>query len=131
MAEQSTAQQEEQRLVDIILANVGTVICFRSGSPADEKLVLPLFNPYIEQGEIANLPSYNFYARIAAIHSQEPMSGVTLLLKDNANEDIYNKVIQYSQTNYSIKPTEPKKIIDPKPKTKVIEKHIERIESVR
>ncbi len=131
MAEQSTAQQDEQRLVDIILANVGTVICFRSGSPADERLVLPLFSPYIEQGEIANLPSYNFYARIAAIHSQEPMSGVTLLLKDNANVDIYNKVIKYSQTYYSIKATDTKGIISTKPKPKAVKKQKERIVSVK
>ena len=131
MAEQSTAQQDEQRLVDIIIANVGTVICFRSGSPADERLVLPLFSPYIEQGEIANLPSYNFYARIAAIHSQEPMSAVTLLLKDSASEDIYNKVIEYSQTYYSIKATEPKEIISTKPKLKVVKKLKERIVSVK
>lgn len=36
MAEQSTSQQEEQRMVNIILANVGTIICFRSGNPADK-----------------------------------------------------------------------------------------------
>jgi type IV secretory pathway VirB4 component len=57
MAEQTTSQQDEQQMVNIILANVGTVICFRSGNPSDEKLVLPLFEPYIEKGEIANLPS--------------------------------------------------------------------------
>jgi hypothetical protein len=48
MAEQSTSQQDQQRLVDIILANVGTIVCFRSGSPADERLVLPLFSPFID-----------------------------------------------------------------------------------
>src|SRR5690606_6781229 len=85
MAEQSTSQQDQQRLVDIILANVGTVICFRSGSPSDERLVLPLFSPYIEQGEIANLPSFTFYARISAVHSQEPMSGATVLLEDEGS----------------------------------------------
>src|SRR5664280_1384326 len=88
MAEQSTSQQDQQKLVDVILANVGTVVCFRSGSPADERLVLPLFSPYIEQGEIANLPAYSFYVRIAAVHSQEPMSGVTLLLDDIGNAEI-------------------------------------------
>jgi hypothetical protein len=100
MAEQSTSQQDEQRLVDIILANVGTVICFRSGSPADERLVLPLFFPYIEQGEIANLPSFNFYARIAAIHSQEPMSGVTVLLQSEGSESVAEQVIRSSRSNH-------------------------------
>lgn len=82
MAEQSTAQQDDSQMVNIILANVGTVICFRSGNPADEKLILPLFRPYIEEGEIANLSSYNFYMRVAAQKSQEPISGETIVLED-------------------------------------------------
>lgn len=65
MAEQSTAQQEERRFIDIILANVGTVICFQSGSPVDEQVLLPLFSPYVQKGEIANLSAYNFYAKLS------------------------------------------------------------------
>lgn len=103
MAEQSTSQQDQQRLVDIILANVGTVICFRSGSPADERLVLPLFSPYIEQGEISNLPAYSFYTRIAAVHSQEPMSGVTVLLNDPGSGAVASRVIESSRKTYSKK----------------------------
>ncbi len=103
MAEQSTSQQDQQRLVDIILANVGTIICFRSGSPADERLILPLFNHYLEQGEISNLPAYNFYARIAAVHAQEPMSGMTVLLDTEGDERIAKRAIQYSQDTYSVK----------------------------
>ena len=119
MAEQSTSQQDEQRLVQIILANVGTVICFRSGSPADERLVLPLFTPYIEQGEIANLPSFSYYARIAAIQSQEPMSGVTVLLNEKNDPVIADRVRQSSRDTYAITVSEsmtqtPKKIEIPK-----------------
>lgn len=100
MAEQSTSQQDQQRLVDIILANAGTVVVFRSGSPTDERLVLPLFSPYIEQGEIANLPSFNFYARIAAVHSQEPMSGITVLLDDNGSNKVAQSVVMSSRRLY-------------------------------
>lgn len=102
MAEQSTSQQEQQRLVDIILANVGTVVCFRSGSPADERLMLPLFSPYIEQGEIANLPAYNFYARIAAVQAQEPMSGLTVLVDDVGNEELARAAVNYSRKTYGV-----------------------------
>lgn len=102
MAEQSTSQQDQQRLVDIILANVGTVICFRSGSPADERLILPLFSPYIEQGEIANLPAYTFYARIAALQVQEPMSGKTILLSRPSSETVALKAIEYSRQRYGL-----------------------------
>lgn len=118
MAEQSTSQQDEQRLVDIILANVGTVICFRSGSPADERLVMPLFIPYIEQGEIANLPSFNFYARIAAIQSQEPMSGVTVLLQSQGSEEVARRVIASSREKHVAKK------IEPAPEVKVEDKPI-------
>lgn len=103
MAEQSTSQQDQQRLVDIILANVGTIVCFRSGSPADERLVLPLFSPFIEQGEIANLPAYSYYVRIAAINAQEPMSGVTVVVEDKGNEDVARRVIESSRLLYTKK----------------------------
>ena len=103
MAEQSTSQQDQQRLVDIILANVGTVICFRSGSPADERYVLPLFYPYIEQGEIANLPAYNFYMRIAAVTAQEPLSGQTLLLNEADDEAVFREAIRSSREKYAKK----------------------------
>jgi Type IV secretion-system coupling protein DNA-binding domain/TraM recognition site of TraD and TraG len=102
MAEQSTSQQEDQQMVNVILANVGTVICFRSGNPADEKLVLPLFQPYIKEGEIANLDSYNFYARIAASKTQEPISGETVILEDQTAS--FNKeIVASSRKLYAIK----------------------------
>jgi hypothetical protein len=108
MAEQSTSQQDQQRLVDIILANVGTIVCFRSGSPADERLVLPLFSPLINQGEIANLPAYSYYVRIAAVDAQEPMSGVTVVVEDKGSETIAKRVIESSRLLYAKEVTEDK-----------------------
>lgn len=127
MAEQSTSQQDQQRLVDIILANVGTVICFRSGSPADERYLLPLFYPYIEQGEISNLPAYNFYMRIAALDAKEPLSGITVLVDEPANYESFDKVVETSRKLYtsrkSIKNTAQIKMPEvtniKRPKTKV------------
>jgi len=103
MAEQSTSQQDEQRLVDIILANVGTLVCFRSGSPSDERMVLPLFMPFIHQGEISNLPAYSFYTRIAAVEAQEPLSGMTVVVKDSGSDEIARRVIEVSRTHYTKK----------------------------
>jgi len=112
MAEQSTAQQEERRFVDIILANVGTVVCFRSGSPVDEELILPLFSPYIQKGEIANLSAFNFYARLSGVKAQEPMSGVTVVLDGSGSGDVAKRVIEssqelYTKRNEKSKPVEP------------------------
>lgn len=112
MAEQSTSQQDDQQMVSIILANVGTVVCFRTGNPNDERLLLPLFAPYIEQGEINNLPAYNFYAKLSAIQPQEPMSGQTLLLEDPGSSKIAHLVKEYSKKNYARKQ---KKVRDDKP----------------
>ena len=101
MAEQSTSQQKDQQMVNVILANVGTVICFRTGSSADERLMLPLFSPYIQEGEIANQPSYSFYARITAIQAQEPMSGTTVLLDDEGSDVTALSVIEHSRREYA------------------------------
>ena len=79
MAEQSTQQQDDQKMVEIILANVGTIVAFRTGSPRDEELILPRFEPYVEKGEISNLPAYNFYCRISGLKTEEPMSGETVI----------------------------------------------------
>lgn len=92
-------------MVNIILANVGTVICFRSGNPSDEKLVLPLFEPYIEKGEIANLPSYNFYMRVAAQKSQEPLSGETIVLEHG--KQLTGKVVEATR-KYALQPLKAK-----------------------
>lgn len=103
MAEQSTSQQKDQQMVSIILANVGTVITFRTGNPQDERLLLPLFSPSIEQGEISNLPAFNFYAKLSAIQPQEPLSGQTLLLKSEGSKDIANMAIKLSQATFAKK----------------------------
>lgn len=110
IAEQSTTQQEEQRMVETILANVGTMITFRSGSPLDEQLMLARFRPSVEEGDIANLPAYNFYMRVAGLQTEEPMSGQTLLLDNEGNSKIADEVIVNSRRQFA------KKYVDPKAK---------------
>lgn len=108
MAEQSTSQQKDQQMVSIILANVGTVVCFRTGNPQDEALLLPLFAPYIVQSEISNLPTFNFYAKLSAILPQEPLSGHTLLLEHDGDSTVADEAISLSRKNFAKKqvPTE-------------------------
>ncbi|MEI6053877.1 MAG: DUF87 domain-containing protein [Candidatus Saccharibacteria bacterium] len=103
MAEQSTSQQKDQQMVGVILANVGTVVCFRTGNPEDERMLLPLFSPYINQGEINNLPAFCYYARLSAIQPQEPISGQTLLLDDDGDEAVFKKSIDYSRSKFAKK----------------------------
>lgn len=117
MAEQSTSQQDDQRMVNIILANVGTVVCFKTGNPADEQALLQLFSPHIGQGEIANLPAFNYYVRISAVRSQEPLSGETLMIEDIGASGVATRqaIIDNSRKKYAIryKPKE-KKVVESK-----------------
>lgn len=116
IAQQSTAQQETQRMTEALLSNLNTIICFRTGSPADEQLLLARFMPYLEQGEISNLPTYNFYARLSATTPQEPVSGVTVVPDGKVSEETVKKVIEASHKNYTKKYVAKKKRTKPEAK---------------
>ncbi len=108
LAEQSTSQQKDRNLVNVVLANVGTTISFRSANPDDEKLMLPQFAPYIEKGEILNLPSYQFYAKIAALSPEESFSGATVPVDIKADKKKIEELIEVSRKANAIvyeKPT--------------------------
>ena len=107
MAQQSVSQLQAKTMVNTILDNVGTIIGFRSKSEDTEELLLHQFNPHIEPGEIGNLPTYNFYIKIAALQSQEPMSGETLLLEDKSSQKVAETVIANSRKQYATKYKEP------------------------
>lgn len=102
MAEQSTSQQDRE-LTENILDNAGTIVCFRTGNPADEELMLHQFKGYIEEGEITHLPKYNFYMRIAAGEAQEAFSGKTIKLDDVGDESVARQVIESSRGLYATK----------------------------
>ncbi len=101
LAHQTISQLEDKSLVNITLANTGTVICFRTANPEDEKMILPQFLPYIEQGEIANLPSYNFYIKINAINPEESFSGQTIPVDVIYDKRKVEKIIESSQKLYA------------------------------
>jgi hypothetical protein len=115
MAEQSTKQQDDDRLTEAILSNVSTAVCFRTGSYDDEVLMLHRFEPFLKEGDIGNLPTYNFYIRIQAQESIEPMSGQTIVLPpEEASRETADAVIKSSRERYAtiyVKPAteEPKK----------------------
>ncbi|NMC36237.1 ATP-binding protein [Candidatus Beckwithbacteria bacterium] len=109
LAHQTTSQLEETSLVNVTLANTGTVICFRTANPEDERMILPQFRPYIDKGEIASLPSYHFYMRLGALHPEEPFSGITTPVKLSYSQNRVNEVIASSRNLYAKKWIEPKK----------------------
>lgn len=97
LAHQTTSQLEDSSLVNVTLANTGTVICFRTANPEDEKMILPQFRPYVEQGEIANLPSFHFYMKLGALNPEEPFSGKTIPVIIEYNQSRINSVIESSR----------------------------------
>ncbi len=101
MAEQSTSQQDRQ-LTENILDNAGTIVCFRTGNPADEELMLHQFKGYVEEGEITHLPSFNFYMRIGAGKAQEAFSGTTVVMEDIGSEEIATTAKEVSRQSYAV-----------------------------
>jgi len=102
LAHQTTSQIEDISLVNITLANTGTIICFRTANPEDEKVILPQFRPYVESGEISSLPSYHFYMRLGALNPEEPFSGVTIPVQITYSQKRVDEVIESSRKLYAI-----------------------------
>lgn len=79
------------------------MICFRTANPEDESAILPQFRPYVEQGEIAGLPSYRFFMRLGALNPEEPFSGITMPVDIPENETRVIEVIESSRSRYAMK----------------------------
>jgi len=102
IAEQSTAQQSDRNMVNVILANTGTIICFRTASPIDEELMLAQFMPYVKKGDIGNLPRFRFYMKLSAIEPEEPFSGETIPIILDRNPERLQKLIESSRKNWAV-----------------------------
>ena len=64
-------------------------------------MILPQFMPYIEQGEIASLPSYHFYMRLGALNPEEPFSGMTIPVHIEYSQNRIDAVIASSRKLYT------------------------------
>lgn len=108
LAHQNTVQIEND-LLETIVGNSGTLICFRTSSPHDESKLLPVFEPDIEKGQIANLPSYSFYIKINALKPQNTFTGNVSMFTSDENLDIRDNIITSSQLKYGQKPIKSEK----------------------
>ncbi|MEP7167726.1 MAG: type IV secretory system conjugative DNA transfer family protein, partial [Candidatus Woesebacteria bacterium] len=122
IAEQSTSQQEDRNIVNVILANTGTVICFRTASPVDEELMLGQFAPYVEKGNIPSLPRFKFYMKLSALEPEEPFSGKTLPTVQDQNLGELQRFIAASRKNWAIQYVQPAQKKKAKGITKATEK---------
>jgi len=111
IAEQSTSQQQDKTIVNQILANITTIIVFRSGNYVDEELMLTQFSPYLQKGDIPNLPRYRFYIKISAIESEEPFSGETIYVPVDKDERLMENLVNTSRKNWAIVYKKPEKTV--------------------
>jgi len=86
------------------LDNIGSLFVFRSKSLETEKSTTAInFSPYLDKGDIANIPSYNFYAKISAIETQEHYLQDYSLLDTIKEVELSEKVIESSRKIYGRK----------------------------
>lgn len=102
LAHQTIAQIEDHNLVKVILANTGSIICFRTGSPLDEEFILPFLAPQVEKGEISNLAPYNFYMKINNDTPQDSFSGETIYTPNVMNETVIECIKSHSRKTYAM-----------------------------
>jgi len=102
LAHQTVSQIEDIDLFRVVLANVGTVISFRTSNPTDENMILPLFAPQVEKHEISNLPSYHFYMKIHALEPQNAFTGAVEDFTVEKNSEIHKAIITDSQKRYGL-----------------------------
>jgi len=117
IAEQSTAQQQNRNIVNVILANTGTVICFRTASPIDEEMILAQFAPALTHGDVGNLPRFQFYMKVSASEPLEPLSGKTIPITAQKDPVKIKRLIEASRKNYATKYSKPIKALPPAPPT--------------
>lgn len=102
LAHQTIAQIEDKNLVKVILANTGSIIAFRTGSPMDEEFILPFFAPLVEKGEIANLPLFNFYMKVNSHEPQNAFSGETMYQSVSDDKIIFEAIKDYTRSHYAL-----------------------------
>jgi hypothetical protein len=101
LAHQSVSQIENRDIIKIILANVGTVICFKTANPEDEQFILPIFSPEVTKHEIANLPLYNFYMKVSVGQAQDTFLAQADNFTIKGKDETVQEVIAESRKNYA------------------------------
>ncbi len=101
IAHQSISQIENRDIIKIILANVGTVICFKTANSEDEQFILPIFSPEVAKHEISNLPLYNFYMKLSVTEAKDTFLAQADCFNPEENEETAKAVIDHSRKVYA------------------------------
>ena len=130
LAHQTVSQIEDKDFLQIILANVGTVIVFRTSSPLDEKTILPILLPQVNEHEISNLPSYHFYIKINALEPQDAFTGEIDDFTVLGNQTIKQQVVDSSRDLFGLKPAIIKKKLKAVPDKRPSSKTVKRVKVI-
>ncbi len=130
LAHQTVSQIEDRDFLQIILANVGTVIVFRTSSPLDEETILPILLPQVNKHEISNLPSYHFYIKINALEPQDAFTGEIDDFTILGNQTIKQQVVNSSRDLFGLKPAIIKKKLKAVPAKKSSDKTVKRVKVI-
>jgi len=99
-ANQNIAQIEDQKLANVLLGNVGVVICFKNG-PDDENILLPILEPEVKKGDIVNLPPHHFFMKVTNAYSESAFSGKTTPFTEEGSQTFMNEIIEQSRKNFA------------------------------
>ncbi len=102
LVNQTVSQIEDTNLLQIILANVGTIISFRTSNPTDEEMLLPIFSPQVVKNEIMNLESYTFYIKLQAIKPQDTFTGIVEKFSLPEDDEVRKAVTELSRKKYGV-----------------------------
>lgn len=102
LAHQSISQIEDRDVIRTVLANVGTVICFRTANPEDESFILPIFSPQVTKHEIANLPLYTCYMKVAVGQPQDAFKAEVTNFTAEPSDATAQSVMHSSRATYAV-----------------------------
>ena len=101
LAHQSISQIENRDIIKVILANVGTVICFRTANPEDEQFILPIFSPEVSKHEISSLPLYHFYMKVSVGQAQDTFLAQVNNFTVEGSDETAQAVIDASRAQFA------------------------------
>ncbi|MFM7677820.1 MAG: helicase HerA domain-containing protein, partial [Roseiflexaceae bacterium] len=111
LANQFLTQIKNERIIEAILGNVGTIISFRIGLH-DGKALQPRFAPEVAPSDLINLPNWQAYVSTQVSgQSRRPFSMQTIRPRDTLDQQTYTHVLTLSKQQYARPRSEVERIL--------------------
>jgi DNA helicase HerA-like ATPase len=102
LANQFVSQLENQRILDAVFGNVGTLICFRVGA-RDAELMEGQLQPTFNRADVLNLPNWRAYVRtLIRGESVQPFDIRTTLADSQDDVARAEDVIKLSRQKFAL-----------------------------